>query len=242
MGGKKKGGKDDPPDRREVLPGSRTPHWACPNCTRANNWACRIVCRCGKEAPSSILNRARDQANKAGKDGGAADSSARGSEARSSSAGLRGIEAQLRELCRRVDKQAAVSDNASGEWTEVHSRHRGKAIAAKPSAEAASAADGDTSSAGQVVPSLQDCKARLKAARDMRATVPDGCPSRAGLDTYISELEKLVEKARTPAARLQAVENVCAKTSAALVVATTNAQEVEALATEVNKRLLAARD
>ena len=155
---------------------------------------------------------------------------------------MRGLQAQIRELSRKIDKQATVVVSDPGEWTEAHNRHRGKAVGAKLQPEREPAADGDAGSGGQVVPSLQDSKARLKAAREIRASVPEGCPSRVGLDAYIGELEKLVEKARTPAARLQALENACTKSSAALVAATTKLQDVEALATEINKRLLAARE
>ena len=46
-----------------VLAGPKFPVWAC-NCGSANNYACRIKCRCGRNAPHRIVHAAREAAKR----------------------------------------------------------------------------------------------------------------------------------------------------------------------------------
>ena len=53
-----------PPWGQDVLPGPTMPHWGCPGCGRPNNWASRIRCACGQQAPQLIVDKARAAAKK----------------------------------------------------------------------------------------------------------------------------------------------------------------------------------
>ena len=44
----------------DVLSGPKTPLWAC-SCGVSTNWRCRIRCACGKSAPQSIVNAAKEE-------------------------------------------------------------------------------------------------------------------------------------------------------------------------------------
>ena len=57
--GRKKGG-DKEEDHGEVLRGPRQPTWHCLSCNRRDNWQCRTKCRCGRMAPDSVLQAARE--------------------------------------------------------------------------------------------------------------------------------------------------------------------------------------
>eukprot|EP00959_Pyramimonas_sp_CCMP1952_P285023 5959260-Pyramimonas_sp.AAC.1 len=48
-----------------VLPGPRKPTWGCPACGASANWASRIKCRCGQDAPTVFIQRARKAAREA---------------------------------------------------------------------------------------------------------------------------------------------------------------------------------
>eukprot|EP00959_Pyramimonas_sp_CCMP1952_P450328 9428962-Pyramimonas_sp.AAC.1 len=48
----------EPPPAPTVLRGPRRPFWACGRCSAAANWASRIRCQCGNEAPLRIRNEA----------------------------------------------------------------------------------------------------------------------------------------------------------------------------------------
>ena len=48
-----------------ILPGPRKPTWGCPSCGASANWASRIKCRCGQDAPAFIVQRARKAAKEA---------------------------------------------------------------------------------------------------------------------------------------------------------------------------------
>ena len=77
-GPKGKGGRGE--DGPRVLPGPKTPSWGCPSCGRDGNWASRIRCFCGKEAPSRIVEKARAAAKKEGGAGGPTSSSKQAAE------------------------------------------------------------------------------------------------------------------------------------------------------------------
>ena len=51
----------------DLLSGPRKPFWACKGCDRTSNFACRIRCSCGKNAPPSIVKAAKKAAAEAGK-------------------------------------------------------------------------------------------------------------------------------------------------------------------------------
>eukprot|EP00959_Pyramimonas_sp_CCMP1952_P385473 8078450-Pyramimonas_sp.AAC.1 len=53
-----------------VLRGPRKTHWCCGQCGRAENWACRIQCLCGRDAPAAIVSRARQKHKEAEAGGG----------------------------------------------------------------------------------------------------------------------------------------------------------------------------
>eukprot|EP00959_Pyramimonas_sp_CCMP1952_P030590 641283-Pyramimonas_sp.AAC.1 len=45
-----------------MLPGPKKPTWGCPSCGTASNWAGTVKCRCGQDAPTSVIQRARKAA------------------------------------------------------------------------------------------------------------------------------------------------------------------------------------
>ena len=57
-------------EQRVWFKGPKTPHWGCPGCGEAENYACRIACfKCGKSAPERIVAAAK-RADKAARDKG----------------------------------------------------------------------------------------------------------------------------------------------------------------------------
>eukprot|EP00959_Pyramimonas_sp_CCMP1952_P086016 1799174-Pyramimonas_sp.AAC.1 len=46
------------PPMARVLRGPREPVWGC-QCGKNNNWACRIVCSCGRQASQKVVNAAK---------------------------------------------------------------------------------------------------------------------------------------------------------------------------------------
>ena len=54
---------------RFVVPGPKEPEWVCSFCNRSGNWASRTKCRCGKEAPSNLRQRALEAAKKCSSSG-----------------------------------------------------------------------------------------------------------------------------------------------------------------------------
>eukprot|EP00959_Pyramimonas_sp_CCMP1952_P362768 7596854-Pyramimonas_sp.AAC.1 len=69
-------------DDEAVLPGPRQPCWGCPHCGRNQNWACRVRCICGKAAPQSVIQRAKENAKKSSPGEGNRASGPRGAWAR----------------------------------------------------------------------------------------------------------------------------------------------------------------
>eukprot|EP00959_Pyramimonas_sp_CCMP1952_P109542 2291490-Pyramimonas_sp.AAC.1 len=65
--------------RPRVLRGSKKPFWSCA-CGMDGNWACRIECSCGKQAPQRIITAAKK-----------ADAAARAGDAPSKRAGGSGL-------------------------------------------------------------------------------------------------------------------------------------------------------
>ena len=64
------GGKVPQPPAATVLRGPRKPHWSCGQCSRTENWACRIQFPRGRDAPASIVARARQRHKEAVAGGG----------------------------------------------------------------------------------------------------------------------------------------------------------------------------
>lgn len=51
---------------KRILRGPRKPFWGCGGCGQDENWACRTACRdCGKGAPRSVVDKAREADKKA---------------------------------------------------------------------------------------------------------------------------------------------------------------------------------
>eukprot|EP00959_Pyramimonas_sp_CCMP1952_P222254 4646636-Pyramimonas_sp.AAC.1 len=48
-----------------ILPGPRSPYWACGGCGLNTHWASRITCRCGAAAPAKVVAVARRNATPA---------------------------------------------------------------------------------------------------------------------------------------------------------------------------------
>ena len=57
------------PPQAKVLRGPREPVWGC-QCGKHNNWACRIVCSCGRPAPQRVINAAKKADKEARAQGG----------------------------------------------------------------------------------------------------------------------------------------------------------------------------
>ena len=55
----------------DVVKGPKLPLWGCQACGRTSNWACRVRCRCGAEAPSHVLLRAKSFGGNNAPNGGA---------------------------------------------------------------------------------------------------------------------------------------------------------------------------
>ena len=85
----------------DMLPGPRLPHWGCPSCGAANNWACRIRCKCGKYAPTSLVNAAKLHAGVGQPSHGSRDAQGTGS-----AGGCHGPAASVQDV-RNLAKQVA---------------------------------------------------------------------------------------------------------------------------------------
>ncbi|CAK0911250.1 unnamed protein product, partial [Prorocentrum cordatum] len=140
------------------------PHWCCGQCGRAENWACRIQCLCGRDAPAAILSRARQKHKDADAGGGG------GKKAGFKQGGpaTQGIPKQLAEWMQAIEKRLAPPDK---EWP--------KPGGTAPWREAADGADPDKKSQsaklGERITELEGCLPKLPPAdernKDLRGPI-----------------------------------------------------------------------
>ena len=92
-----------------VLAGPHTPFWNCASCGEKKNWASRIVCRCGAEAPQHIADKARAAAKREASAGRQSRASSRGQSPRGAAP-----DASLVKRLKEVEEQLAkVQANSS---------------------------------------------------------------------------------------------------------------------------------
>ena len=171
---------------RRVLPGARRPLWECRRCRATDNWACRIVCRCGAGAPGHVVKAARANERDAGGSGGGGRRGGASSNSNSNQktvgaktkGTLDGDELQrLRDKVRNLEKERdslrtppAVQDDAMEDEaaalpaiTELLEFHR-----------AAVAAFGDGSEqAGSAAAALDDARKAKTEAKPLQSRVRD---------------------------------------------------------------------
>ncbi|CAK0798130.1 unnamed protein product [Prorocentrum cordatum] len=136
-----------------VLRGLRKPHWCCGQCGRAGNWACRIHCLCGGDAPAAIVSRAHQKHKEADAGGGG------GKKAgfKQGGSSTQGIPKQLAEWMQAIEMRLAPPDK---EWP--------KPGGTAPWREAADGADPDKKSQsaklGERITELEECLKKLPPA------------------------------------------------------------------------------
>ena len=86
-----------------MLAGPKTPEWAC-ICGETRNFACRIVCRCGRNAPRHIRRQAELEARKAAKGKGKGGGGS-GNDNASSSANSEAARAALAKRVNDLEQQ-----------------------------------------------------------------------------------------------------------------------------------------
>ena len=146
--GAKRGSSPDFSGENEVLRGPRRPFWSC-GCGEADNFASRIACRsCLRDAPRSILNKARAAHERA-----LATSGARGTAREGR--GRRGNEKE-----KDSDKKTSALEELRKQIRELK-----LAVAATESAKTSSttAPEGDDEAMGDCETSLDDLVASLAA-------------------------------------------------------------------------------
>ena len=104
-------------DARDVLPGPKKPFWGCPKCGEDQNWASRVVCRCGARASQKVCERAQAAAKKHAKEkegsggsgsGKASDRGRSGPSASGASKELAELKAKLKEREKEIDRLKAA--------------------------------------------------------------------------------------------------------------------------------------
>ena len=199
--------KGDGKDRGEVLRGRKTPEWSCGNCGRHSNWASRIRCACGRNAPESIIAKARAEDKRvaaapprsgtsAAAGNGTSGSSAADAKLRRAQDELKKARESIKELERKVASSATLplpatgaDDEADNDATDVgqqieHLQKQRDALAEIPASDAMPS----------VKLAVADIEARLASLREKRLAAKPAHTQRRILEEKVLKAERALTR------------------------------------------------